>query len=103
MTQRDFNNLKKECLSVLDYYLKKTQGIINLYQDTEESQYFLFALNGTKSFLIEDNMNDLKYLQKCINSLISGQKERKGNDHLTNLRHELEEELNLLKMRFDLK
>ena len=102
MIERDHNNLKKECLSVLDYYLKKTQAIMNLYQDTEESQYFLFALNGTKSFLIEEKKDDLNYLKKCINSLISGQKGRNGNDHLTNLRHELEEELKLIKLRYDL-
>ena len=99
---KEVERLKNECLGLLDYYLKKTNSIKNLYQDTAESQYFLFALNGTKSYLTFSEDIDMIYLNKCINGLISGQKGRIGNDRLTDLRHELEEELCLLKMRYNL-
>lgn len=76
---------------------------MKIYEDTDEIQYFLFALKGTKSFIISKEDIDKKYLNKCINGLISGQKGRTGNDRINSLRHELEEELELLKMRFNLK
>ncbi|MDJ0645689.1 MAG: hypothetical protein QNJ57_06835 [Flavobacteriaceae bacterium] len=103
MSELETKTLFSECITLLDYYLDKTESIMKLYQDTAEIQYFLFALKGTKSFLTSKENIDIDYLNKCINSLISGQKGRTGNDRLTNLRIELEEELELLKLRFDLK
>ena len=103
MNELDTKTLLSECLKLLEYYLDKTVSIMKIYEDTDEIQYFLFALKGTKSFLLSKENIDIKYLNKCINGLISGQKGRAGNNRLTSLRHELEEELALLKMRFNLK
>jgi len=102
MTSKDLESLKQEFLCLLDYYLQKTDSSIHLYQDTAETQYFLFALYGTKSFLVSRDDIDSSYLAKCIDGLISEQSGRVGYDRLTHLRQELEEELNLLKLRFDL-
>lgn len=102
MIQEDIDSLKKECLSLVDYYLKKTHSIMKLYQDTAESQYFLLALKGTKAFIESNDNTDIFYLKKCINGLIAGQKGREGHDRLSELRFELEEELTLLKLRYNL-
>lgn len=102
MTTHDKQALLNECLQVLQYYLDKTERVINLYQDTAETQYLLFALKGTMTFITNKERTDVAYLKKCINGLIAGQKGRSGSDRLSDLRSELEEELMLLKMRFDL-
>lgn len=102
MISNSTNDLKLECLGLLHYYLRKTSSIINLYQDTAEIHYFLFALKGTNLFIASQKNIDKPFLNKCINSLIAGQKEREDNDHLNKLKKELEEELQLLKLRFDL-
>ena len=103
MTAYDKKTLFNECQKVLQYYLDKTEVVRKLYQDTAETQYFLSALKGTMAFITGREDVDIAFLNKCINGLIAGQKGRTGNDRLTDLRQELEEELKLLKMRYDLK
>lgn len=76
---------------------------MTLYQDTAETQYFLFALKGTMAFINNSENVDVPFLKKCINGLIAGQKGRSGSDRLSDLRHELEEELTLLKLRYNIK
>mgnify|MGYP000061350085 CR=1 FL=1 len=102
MTIYDKQRLLNECHRVLQYYLEKTERVMNLYQDTSETQYFLFALKGTMAFLNNHKNADVPFLKKCINGLIAGQKGRNGNDRLSELRKELEEELTLLKLRYDI-
>ena len=102
MTIYDKQRLLNECHRVLQYYLEKTERVINLYQDTSEIQYFLFALKGTMSYINNHENADVPFLKKCINGLISGQKGRNGNDRLSELRKELEEELILLKLRYNI-
>ncbi len=103
MTVYDKQRLHNECHRVLQYYLEKTERIMNLYQDTSETQYFLFALKGTMAFINGNKNADVPFLEKCINGLIAGQKGRKGSDRLSELRNELEEELILLKLRYNIK
>ena len=102
MTVHDKQSLLNECQKVFQYYLDKTERIINLYQDTAETQYFLFALKGTIAIINGKENADIPFLKKCIDGLIAGQKGRNGSDRLSALRRELEEELSLIKMRFDL-
>ncbi len=102
MTIYDKQRLLHECHRVLQYYLEKTERVMNLYQNTSETQYFLFALKGTMAFINSNKNADVPFLEKCINGLIAGQKGRRGDDRLSELRNELEEELSLLKMRFNL-
>lgn len=102
MTTYDTGTLFNECQTVLQYYLKKTESVMSLYQDTAETQYFLVAIKGTISYLNNKEQVDKGYLKKCINGLIAGQKGRKGNSRLSDLRRELEEELTLLKLRYNI-
>ncbi|WP_420322237.1 hypothetical protein [Flagellimonas sp.] len=102
MTANNTHNLLKEFQNVLKYYLDKTERVMNLYQDTAETQYFLFALKGTMSFIQNKEKVDVLSLKKSIDGLIAGQKGRNGNDRLSDLRNELEEELAILKLRYDL-
>ena len=75
---------------------------MKIYKDTSETMYFLFALKGTKT-AIKSELNPSKtFLLKCIDSLIDGQKNRSGNSKLNALRSEIEEELVLLKLRYNL-
>lgn len=103
MTVYDTKSLLKECQTVLQYYLNKTESVMSLYQDTAETQYFLVAIKGTLSYLNNKEQVDMGYLKKCINGLIAGQKGRGGSDRLSELRQELEEELLLLKLRYNIK
>ena len=102
MTAYDKQTLLNECQKVLEYYLDKTERVMNLYQDTAETQYFLLALKGTMSIFNNNENMDITYLKKCINGLIAGQKGQKENDRLSDLRFELEEELTLLKLRYNI-
>lgn len=103
MKAYDKQTLLKECRQVLQYYLDKTESVMNLYQNTAETQYFLFALKGTMTFIDNKEIVDIPFLKKCINGLIAGQKGRNGSDRLSELRHELEEELKILKLRYNIK
>ncbi len=102
MTVYDKQTLLNECQKVLAYYLDKTERVINLYQDTAETQYFLFAIKGTMSFIDNKENVDMVFLKKCIDGLIAGQQGRTGNDRLSQLRNELEEELRLIKLRYNI-
>nr|WP_288934720.1 hypothetical protein [uncultured Allomuricauda sp.] len=102
MATYDKHILLNEFQKVLQYYLDKTERIMNLYQDTAETQYFLSALKGTLAFLNTENSTDITFLKKCIDGLIAGQQGRTGNDRLSLLRDELEEELALLKLRYNI-
>ena len=74
---------------------------MKLYQDTAETQYFLFAIRGTISYIKCEHDVEVPFLAKCIDGLIAGQKSRKGDDRLGDLRRELKEELELLKLRYN--
>lgn len=102
MTAYDKQTLLNECRKVLQYYFDKTESVMNLYQDTAETQYFLFALKGTMYFINNKESVDIPFLKKCINGLIAGQKGRNGSDRLSDLRQELEEELTLIKLRYNI-
>ena len=102
MTVHDIQSLLNECQNVLHYYLDKTERIMNLYQDTGETQYFLFALKGTMAFISNQENVSLPFLKRCINGLIAGQRGRNESGRLADLRQELEEELKLLKLRYNI-
>ena len=94
--------LLDECLTILNYYLNKTEVLMKLYQASTESQYFLFAIKSTMAFLQSTTNPDMAYLKKCIDGLIAGQRDQSKEDHLGNLKDEMVEELRLLKLRYDL-
>lgn len=102
MINQNAKSLKFECLNVLDYYLAKTRSIMRIYKDTSEIRYFLFALKGTKASIDGKEKISKIYLNKCIDTLIDGQKDKLGSARLVALRNELEEELSLLKLRYNL-
>ena len=102
MINQNITTLKNECLQLLQYYLKKTDSIMKIYKDTSETRYFLFALKGTKASIKSETSPTKTFLLKCINTLIEGQKNRSGNSKLNALRSEIEEELSLLKLRYNL-
>ncbi len=102
MINQNIATLKNECLQLLQYYLKKTDSIMRIYKDTSETMYFLFVLKGTKASIKSETNPTKTFLLTCINTLIEGQKNRSGNSKLNALRNEIEEELTLLKLRYNL-